>query len=289
MVVLWSLDFGEIEAVLAYALAAPILILFYFKVVGWFDSPSFSFLRGKGHTEIISFKSSLRHLRIVWRPITLAPHFKLRLYVEAAVIVIVSTDILSIIIFPPAYAHGWLYALLEYRQTPNGAHGSSYVLVLLLVLIASIKWDDALKGIIYGGLMVFIHEGMWFPFYYITNWGDLNFPLDGAFILWLLSMFYIATRKYHIVISKKSLIPYLALLLGWFSVGFPVTVRNVSRVYFETQWYGDIWVEGIEVVSWMIVFVIFLWNLKLNEPHGWKWIESIRISNTKKKPSYRNE
>lgn len=174
---------------------------------------------------------------------------------------------LSLIIYPPAWTKGIAYFLLVARQTPNGAHITSYVLVFVLVLIASLKFDDSLKALFFGGLMVFVHEGLWFPFYYLTNWGFVNALEDLAFFLWILSLYWVATKFYRLKINKVGVVVFLGYLIGWLSIGFPVTVKNVSKfaVGYQTPYYNSFFVNSIETVSWILIFAVFVWSLKENE------------------------
>ena len=245
-----------------YFVATLIILFIYRRGIGWLDNPSWSIQKKLG------LKNSIR-LKL-WRPpepVKLSPHWKIRLYLEGAVIVSVITEMLSLIIYPPAWTKGIAYFLLVARQTPNGAHITSYVLVFVLVLIASLKFDDSLKALFFGGLMVFVHEGLWFPFYYLTNWGFVNALEDLAFFLWILSLYWVATKFYRLKINKVGVVVFLGYLIGWLSIGFPVTVKNVSKfaVGYQTPYYNSFFVNSIETVSWILIFAVFVWSLKENE------------------------
>lgn len=280
MVTLWSLDLSTtLAGVLTYSLATGLLLFMYLKFIPWMDDPSFSVLQKLGIYRVPALKRSVRTLSLKWNPtgvlrfpeFGLIPHWKLRLMLEASVIVIVVTDMLSILIYPPLWKAGLVNAIFTFRQVPNGAHTTSYLLVFVIVMLASLKWNDSLKALLYGGLMVFTHEGIWFPFYYISNWGSLNIPLDLAFIAWIGSMAYVARKKYHLKVWKGGLWMFFGYLLSWFSLGFPITVKNISKeaVFYQTQWYGNFYAEANEVVSWMVITGVFVYSLKLNGT-GWK-------------------
>lgn len=259
MVVLWAVDLSQQLATLAYALGGLVMLILFFRFIPWLDSPSWSILK----------KLRLQNYGVV------TEHFKIRMYLEGAVVVVAVTDILSLVVYPPAWKNGVEYFVLVSRQIPNGAHISSYVMILVLIVCASVKFDDALKGIIYGGFAVFIHEGMWFPFYYASNWGALNYELDAGFVAWIVCIAIIARKKYGIKVHREGWFIYTGFLIAWFSTGFDITVKNVDKVFFKTPFYLSFSANATEVVSWSIVFIWFMWGLfgTLNGG-GWKLLDN---------------
>lgn len=278
MVTLWSLDLtNTLSSLSVYAIGTVCLLIFYLKIIPWMDSPGWSVLL---KLKVRRIPQGLFHF---WKlqPVALQKaHIKLRLFLEASVVVIILTDILSELIYPPLWKEGIVDAIFVFRQIPNGAHVTSYMTVFVIVILASMRWDDSLKALLYGGLMVFVHEGLWFPFYYASNWGSLNIPLDIAFAVWIGAMGYVGWKKYHMKVWWSGVGIYFGFLMSWFSLGFPITVKNISyqAIFYKTQWYGNFQAESNEVVSWLLIFSVFVYGLVKLNGKGWKFFEHLRLN-----------
>lgn len=260
MVQFWSVDLTSTQASMTvYLLASAFILLFWFKILPWIDGES-------------KIKSVTEGGWVGYYLVKRKKHFKVRLWLEAITLVIFVTYFLSLVIYPPAWSKGIEYFVFVARQTPNGAHITSYALVCVTVILGFLKWNDVLKALVFGGSMAFYHEGLWFPFYYLSNWGSVNFPLDFAFAVWITSIGLVAVKKYHFRIWKTGLAMFFGYLLSWFASGFHVTVKNVSSVglFYQTPYYGQFYAEANETVSWILMFSVFAVSLIWLNGKGWK-------------------
>jgi hypothetical protein len=190
------------------------------------------------------------------------------------------------VIYPPAWSNGILYFIFQSRQTPNGAHITSYALVCVLVIIGFFKWNDVLKSLVFGGSMAFYHEGLWFIPYYASNWGSLNYLLDFAFFVWIASIGLVSWKVYRIKISRTGLLMFGGFLLSWFVSGFDVTVKNISSVgvFYQTQFYESFTANANETMSWILMFAVFVYSLWKLNGKGWKVREILGMKGVNNQP-----
>jgi hypothetical protein len=185
---------------------------------------------------------------------------------------------------------GWFFDLFFARANnqANGAHIISYIGIPLFGLIVAYKYrpprmigwfGDAFQGIISAGFLGAVHELIWITLYYIAYAKYVSFAIlpelirDLSFVILLL--FLIATfwkfkgRKIPMMTFKWPILIYVGFSLAWFFVpvlfGYPVfpitTINNPqfgNGLYQETLWFGTVWVNMVEVFSWVILYASFI-------------------------------
>jgi hypothetical protein len=178
------------------------------------------------------------------------------------------------------------------NDLPNGAHLVSYIGVPLFGLVVTYKFTtrhprtmstfigDPFQGLAASVFLGGIHEIIWIVFYYTAYWPYLNWSLapevvrDVSFIsmtvLLVVTFWKMPTRKIPLRIFKWPVILFTIYCAGWFFIPwllggpiFPITTINNPLfgigVYQETPWFSLWWVNGIEVVSWLLLWVSFVW------------------------------
>ena len=182
---------------------------------------------------------------------------------------------------PDIVTHSFYYDIvfLRVNDTINGAHWIVYMFLPILFFITFYFTKDVFYSALNAGFMVFIHEVIWFLFYWLRyfdifmNEGWFN---DIAFFMLVCSIGFIGLKKYGKYYSTTffffGLFVYLAYLELWFLNGFKVTVINNtalgnSRLFLETIWYNDPTTNFWEIGSWVIIFSVFVINIVLY----WNW------------------
>ena len=144
-----------------------------------------------------------------------------------------------------------------------------------------IGWfGDAFQGIIAAGFLGAVHELIWIVLYYVAYARYVSFSIlpelirDVSFVILLL--FLIVTfwkfkgRTIPMAVFKTPILLYSGFCLAWFFVpllfGYPVfpitTINNPqfgNGLYQETPWFGDPVVNMIEVASWMLLYLSFIY------------------------------
>ncbi len=163
---------------------------------------------------------------------------------------------------------------------PNGAHITSYLCVMALMLFVAGKTKDVFLGVLSGALLVGLHEGIWLVFYYLgywqfTRWFMLtnilkDIPIFSIMIILFVYAFSVYPfNHWHLRDFKVPIILFTIYVALWFFVphlffGFsnwlPIRTANLpgsmitSTIYNETPWFWNPWVNGIEVFSWFSLF-----------------------------------
>lgn len=118
--------------------------------------------------------------------------------------------------------------------------------------------------------MDFIHELIWcsinifvygkqinFTYLFLTQFSYIEAVIILTILLFKLKSNWISFRAFGL--SQLIQIPYYYY---WVSVGFPITVMNITKTTYEqTQFFNSLFVNEIEVCSWLLIFSIFALNL----------------------------
>lgn len=184
----------------------------------------------------------------------------------------------------PRSWQGLEYDLIFARANgnPNGAHIVSYLGVVTIAWTVAVKFRQGLiielfLGLMTGALLVSYHEGPYTLAYYLwygqfLDWSALTNVLKDCSSLFEYAMFFFAftkypTQKMNVRIFKLPMIIYCGYLAVWFVVpaflgygALPITIVNNYKlghtIYAETQWWGNPWVSGNEVFSWVFLFAM---------------------------------
>lgn len=178
---------------------------------------------------------------------------------------------------PDIFQHNLTYDIffLRVNDTSNGAHWIDYMLLPIIFFLTFYLTRDAWFSALNAGFMVFLHEIIWFAFYWVEYYniyqteGWLN---DIAFFLLVSMIGFIGFVKYRkwfvnaffIGVAIPVYIFYLAL---WYVMdGLKVTVINntalgSSTQFLITQWYNDLATNQWEVYGWILIFGLFTINL----------------------------
>lgn len=195
---------------------------------------------------------------------------------------------------------GWFFDLVFARANdhPDGAHILSWfgpALFGLVIWLKTLKRPFThfrdLLGDPYQGVaaLVFVgglHEIAWTPFYYAAyarylSWSILIPVLRDVSFAFMMAMFVLTFWRYPgrvvpLSIFRKPFLAYVVFLAAWFALPalfggplMPVTTLNNPNFgigpYQETPYFGWWWVNAIEVVSWLMLYVpmvILAWRHK---------------------------
>jgi hypothetical protein len=156
----------------------------------------------------------------------------------------------------PDYAHVWTYMVIP------------TVFFTAWKKIRLTTWQAFLSAT----FMVFLHEGIWFIFYY-SRYFTLFELAKAAFsdfnYLALVASFFLVYWKVY-GLNRRILIVVLPQFLYdglWFVLGFPITYSSdprISALYNIPQWTGVLWVNQIEVSGWLLMLASMLVWLSLS-------------------------
>jgi hypothetical protein len=119
-------------------------------------------------------------------------------------------------------------------------------------------------------MMVYIHECVWFVFYYSCYFtisyltSSVALVSDVNYII-LIGSFFLIYWKVYGLDRRISVVVLLQFVYDslWFAVGFPVTYSSdprISALYNIPQWTNVLWVNQIEVFGWFLMLVtMILW------------------------------
>jgi hypothetical protein len=190
-------------------------------------------------------------------------------------------------------APGWLFDLFCARANdlPGGAHLVSYIGVPLFGLVVTYKFarrhpltmntfiGDPFQGLAASVFLGGVHELIWIVFYYSAYWPYLNWSLapevvrDVSFVsmtvLLVVTFWKMPTRKIPLRIFKWPVVLFAAYCAAWFIVPpllggpvFPITTINNPQfgvgAFQETPWFSLMWVNAVEVGSWLLLWVGFV-------------------------------
>lgn len=135
--------------------------------------------------------------------------------------------------------------------------GHWLVWFVLLVVFLRYGWADVIHGAFSVGLLVALHEGLWYVAY------SLAYTDQAAVTLYYYSPFFILFGALALGYFKMSdVIPHdrikrtiligLAVYAVWLLMGLPVSVNNITG---PTDLYYNLFVNGIEDNSWIIMGV----------------------------------
>lgn len=158
---------------------------------------------------------------------------------------------------PPANPD-WLLTRVSFATS---AHAWSWVMYGAFALAAATypRPFNGVRGFMVCGLAIAFHELVWFGTYFILHPGTIvgNLQVYGSFIAAMgvgVAIFFVA--KYQKLFSLKFFIlwslPFLIFETYWALIGFPLTLDLVTGV---TQYFNSIFVNGLEFLSWVFVFV----------------------------------
>lgn len=181
---------------------------------------------------------------------------------------------------PDIFQHNLTYDIfyLRVNDTVNGAHWIDYMFIPIIFFLTFYFTKDAFFSTLNAGFMVFVHETIWFGFYwlayfqYFVSEGWYN---DLAFFILVSTMGFIALKKYgyyykNSVMAFGTLL-YTSFIATWyFAWQMKVTVINNTQLgnannFLATQWYGNFTTNAFEVYSWVIIFAIFVLVIIENE------------------------
>lgn len=202
------------------------------------------------------------------------------------------TLLLSVGLVNPLSAQGFVYDIIYARANgqPNGAHIPSYVVLVAFAFVVAYKaqWrpfkrledvmGDPFQGIAAAGFLGAVHEIIWVAFYYATYWQYLSWTIlpevlrDVSFVgllLLLLATFWkYPRRKFPLTIFRWPIAIYTTYLVAWCFIpavfGYhllPITTINNpsfgTGLWQQTPWWGDPWVNTLEVGSWVLLALSF--------------------------------
>lgn len=184
---------------------------------------------------------------------------------------------------------------------PNGAHIISYLGVPLFALVVSYKcrpfqpihWDklttQAFGDIFQGGIAALFlgsaHEAIWIVFYYIgygqyVSWDIVtNIIRDISFcvmlVILILAFWKYPGRTIPMKIFVTPLILFTIYCGAWFFLPhlidpsfynwFPITTINNPNfgtgLYAETPWFPDLGTNVMEVGSWLLIYLSFIYQV----------------------------
>lgn len=169
---------------------------------------------------------------------------------------------------PKEWNLNYIVYMLRIGNTLNGAHESTYLTVPLLCFLTFLVTKDEFFSLLYGALMVSIHEGLWFVCYFFSYpiaQASLDENVYIPFIILISSFFITFVVVYRQYLRKEFILPilvYIGYLIWWETLGFPITVTSnnfVSKTTFaQTVWYHVLWVNQVEDWSWFIIFAAML-------------------------------
>lgn len=204
-------------------------------------------------------------------------------YLPKGVAFILLTGTLGILLtdigWPKAFAQhtpGLAFLLARASGAPNGAHLLSYIPLPMLGLYVAIKYRkdvllDCYQGILIVAFGVAIHESIWLVVYWSAyaqfwNLGVLTNILEDFFFLAMCLMFIMGYWKYPyrtipLRVFKWPIIIYSAFMVWWWTQGVPVSTINNWQIgqdiYGSTKWWADPFVNGIEILSWVMIAALF--------------------------------
>ena len=160
---------------------------------------------------------------------------------------------------------------------PNGAHITSYLCVMFLMLFATYKTRDVFLGILSGALLVGLHELIWVSFFYESyfvylRWFMLpNVLKDFLAFIPMCFLFIIAFAQYPLnrwrlkdfsipIILYATYVFLWAVVPSFFGMGYlPARTLNLpgSPITFgsadATKYFMSPIVSGIEIFSWFLL------------------------------------
>lgn len=203
---------------------------------------------------------------------------------EAAIAVCFLYELLAVLVQPTLYYSGgvfndvFLSRVNTGQTTLNGAHVLSDLCIFSLFFLS---WSfiharkgrmDGFQAALYSGLLVFVHESLWYCFYALKDYAYIFLdPFDvvngdAAIFLVTSTVAFLYFRKYgrpsRLLLAGIGV--YFAYLCAWFAAGFPITTVNNHllgvTLYNQTIWYYVPWVNVVEVCSWLLLFGFFALN-----------------------------
>jgi hypothetical protein len=252
----------------------------------------------------ISPEERIRRKKILWGIFSRAKKWPEHLwsfigsYVLKGVGFILLVTTLGLLLTSNGWKADFYYDVFFARTSPgNGAHIDSYLLIPIVGIYAAYKYPQqedksALLRIFYGaylGLLVAalgvaIHEALWMVGYYAfyaqyLSWGVLDNVLKDVFFSAMLCLFFVTYlhypfKKIPLRAFKGPAIIYAGFLLLWGALGFHIsTINNFSYgkgIYGETQWWGDAETNGLEILSWVLLYSCML--ISVWKPTAWDWM-----------------
>ena len=160
---------------------------------------------------------------------------------------------------------------LLWRANDAASFGGHHTLILMAVAFSFLwAWRRLkLTPILAGAAILYMmswHEMEWWltdAAWFLYN-GHLGFAaglpgelLSGYLfpVTLIVMMFYIPAVRPH----WKYVAAMAVYYVGWFAIGFPVTVNFSVSSSGITQWYYVPWVNGVEILSWVYALVAFWW------------------------------
>lgn len=209
-----------------------------------------------------------------WLEPRLYKHRLLNWYCDMLFPVIMLTLALEILAFAPWHwptnLDSLLYDvfMLRVNGMANGAHVWTYMTIPVMFALAWRIWGDEWRAFLASTFMVFIHEGVWFIFYYakylLTIDWDSELWADATFLILISTFGLIFWRKYSLNKLWVIVAPQLVYDLAWYLIGFPITATNnrtqMTITYGVTVWADALWVNQIEVFGWWLMLAtMILW------------------------------
>lgn len=138
----------------------------------------------------------------------------------------------------------------------GGAHLYTYILILIVYLIAFMKSYDGLFSFILAALYVSLHEGLWYVVFYASLPNRLIGPLtaDRAFLLWMGTIIFLYLWKKY---PKSN-----TLILG---SGIYFVFYIIATLHYGIgAVYNNFTVHFIGWTFMAVIFIIHLWRMKWN-------------------------
>jgi hypothetical protein len=175
------------------------------------------------------------------------------------------TFAMYILVLPP-WSSNLLYDIFLIRVNGEmSAHVWSYLTLPTFYVVSYYYWRDAWRSFLGCGLMAYIHEAIWFIYYYFSiaytqiRISDVNFILLITPIL----LIYMNKYRFNLSLLKFVVMPQFLFDAIWYSQGFHITVTNYPSLQL-TQYAADLYTNGIEISSWLLLLTTMLMWLTLN-------------------------
>jgi hypothetical protein len=204
------------------------------------------------------------------------------------------TLLLSVGLEAPTSLQAIVFDIIYARANgqPNGAHIPSYLILVVFGFVVCYKFQwrpfktmeslmgDPFQGIAAAGFLGAMHEILWIGFYYAgyyqyLSWTDFpevmrDVSFVGLLLLLLATFWKYPKRKFPLRIFKWPVVLYSAYLVAWFFLPpllfgfhvFPITTINNPQfgtgLYQQTPWWGNPWVNVMEVGSWLLLGFSFI-------------------------------
>ncbi len=148
------------------------------------------------------------------------------------------------------------------------AHSISYLTIPIFFFYCLYRTKDSWRSALASAFIVYLHESIWFVFYYLNYWNTINWQTeiiaDVNFLLLICTFGQIYYKKYGFSNKVWGIVgSQIVYDIFWFAIGFPITCTNNSDAMIRfgvTQWIDNLLVNMLEVGGWLILlYFSILW------------------------------